>query len=114
MKPKKYNIVLRKNYTVRDEDKSFFAPVGEIIIFPESTRPDGSTKQESGIVKMHALSEEYIVFPQKDTKKQPVADNHIDYPDAPPIDAYSDIEVRGVNEVDAPDWETVKKAINEM
>lgn len=114
MKPKKYNIVLRKNYTVRDEEKSFFAPVGEIIIFPESQRPDGSIKQESGIVKMHALSEEYIVFPQKDTKKQPVANTSIDYPDTPPIDAYGDIEVRGVNEIDAPDWETVKKAINEM
>lgn len=107
MKPKKYNIVLRKNYKVKDEDKSFFAPVGEIIIFQESTRPDGSTKQESGIVKLHALSEEYIVFPQKDTKKQQPT-NVIDYPDAPPIESYNDLIKDDRYEM-PPDWETVKK-----
>lgn len=109
---KRYNIVLAKNYETKSkEQKTHYAPVGEIIIFPEGTKPDGSPKGESGILKLHATKEEYTVFPWKPKDPDNSRSRNIPPDDSVihPQDNYDYSDMIDSIKSDAlppPDWET--------
>lgn len=110
---KKYNIVLSKEYQTKDkETKTYFAPVGEITIFPQGTKPDGTVKIESGILKLNFLKDEFVVFPwtpreeRTDGKSKNIPPDNIHYPDD---NGYGDIVDSLKNDsLPPPDWETQK------
>lgn len=108
---KRYNIVLAKSYETKDkEQKTHYAPVGEVIIFPEGTKPDGSPKPESGILKLHSTKEEYVIFPWTPKETRPENRSRNIPPESTQYQddhGYNDIaNSLKSDSIPPPDWET--------